>query len=583
MGRGAVTVKSWREWAEVRRLRRVEGDLLVVGGEVLDGTGADPVAVDVRVRQGVIVEIGSALRPDGEAVLDATGATVAPGFLDTHTHADPMLYADPGCDPMPQHGVTTILIGNCSLSLAPVRPSEHSAVGETFGFIEDFPAVVFDETVPWSWSTYSEYTADLAGRRFGVNVAGLVGHSMLRLYVVGPEAWDRASTAGERAALAAALDDALCSGAAGLSWSYFDRGTDGRPVPSSQADDLELDELVAVLTRHRAHFEMIPPPASVPGAALARLEACARICAAHGVTMSWNGFVDRPFDRAQCDAQLALARRFQADGASIVPQISPRPIEVTVNLDQTMSLMYLPAWNEFVRADGAEKRARLDDPVWRARAASEWDAQAQFMFPHRRLDLVRITRVTDAVLDRYVGASLQSWVDDHGGHPSDAFADWIVANDYDPGLLYVAGNDDIARVGRLCADPATVVSASDAGAHVRMFCAAGDSTLLLTRHVRERGDLTLAAAVRELTSRNADVFGFAGRGRIAPGAAGDLVVFALDELDWAEPVLLHDGPAGTPRLRRPPGGYRATVVAGVPVQLDGEATGAWPGRWLAHS
>jgi N-acyl-D-aspartate/D-glutamate deacylase len=178
---------------------------------------------------------------------------------------------------------------------------------------------------------------------------------------------------------------------------------------------------------------------------------------------------------------------------------------------------------------------------------------------------------------------MQAWVEDHGGHPSDAFADWIAANDLEPGLLYVAGNDDPARLGALCADPATVVSASDAGAHVRMFCAAGDSTLLLTRHVRERGDLTLAAAVRELTSRNAEVFGFTGRGRIEPGMAGDLAVFALDELDWAEPVLQLDGPAGTPRLRRPPGGYRATVVAGVATQRDGEATGALPGRWLAHS
>jgi N-acyl-D-amino-acid deacylase len=558
------------------------GDLLVVGGEVHDGTGSDPFRADVRIREGQIVEIGSSIVREGEPVLDASGAIVAPGFIDSHTHFDPTLYWDPACDPMAQHGVTTILIGNCSLSLAPVLPEHRVAVGRTFGFIEDFPQAVFDETVPWSWSSYPEYAADLARRRFGVHVAALVGHSMLRLFVIGEEAWERPSTGTERVALAGALDAALDAGASGLSWSYFDRDADGRPVPSSVADEAELDALVEVLGRRQAHFEMIPPPASMPAEALERIEACARACAAHGAAMTWNGFVDRPIDRSICETQLDLARRFQAAGSAVIPQISPRPIEVLVNLDQTMSLMYLPAWNDFVRSDHAAKRAMLTDCDWRARAALEWDAQDLFMFPHRRLDLVRITSVARADLEQHVGSTLQSWVDQRGGHPSDAFADWIAINDLRPGLLYVAGNDDPARVGALCADPATVVSASDAGAHVRMFAAAGDATLLLTRHVRERADLTLPAAIQELTSRPADVFGFEGRGRVARGAAGDLVVFALDELEWAEPVLLDDGPAGTPRLRRPAGGYRATIVAGVPTQLSGESTGALPGRWLPN-
>ena len=170
-------------------------DLLVRGGLVVDGTGAAARAADVRVRAGRIAEIGPGLRPDGERVLDASGAYVTPGFIDIHTHFDPTVFWDPLCDPMPQHGVTTVLVGNCSLSLAPVRPGHRKGLQELLCYIEDLPADVLDVSIPWGWESYGEYleaVEKLGG--FAVNMAGMVGHNMLRTYVMGEAAWDRPAT-----------------------------------------------------------------------------------------------------------------------------------------------------------------------------------------------------------------------------------------------------------------------------------------------------------------------------------------------------------------------------------------------------
>ena len=166
-------------------------DLLIRGGTVVDGTGAPAREADVRIRQGVITEVTAGLKANGENVIDAAGAFVTPGFIDAHTHFDPTLFWDPVCDPMPQHGVTSVLMGNCSLSLAPVRPGQQGLLQELFCYVEDLPVAAFDEALPWNWESYGDYL-DATEQRggFGLNVAGLVGHTMLRQYVMGDEAWE---------------------------------------------------------------------------------------------------------------------------------------------------------------------------------------------------------------------------------------------------------------------------------------------------------------------------------------------------------------------------------------------------------
>jgi N-acyl-D-aspartate/D-glutamate deacylase len=553
-------------------------DLLIVGGSIVDGTGSPGVSGDVRLHDGRIVEIGPRLRRDGEMVFDAEGAVVAPGFLDLHTHLDPQLFWDPACDPQPQHGVTTALIGNCSLSLFPVSDAQRHAIADLFAFVEDVPIEPLERELPWTWSDYAGYRDAVTASGCALNIAALIGHSPLRLVAMGEAAWERVATPEERATMAALLDDAMRAGAWGLSTSFFDVDRRGRPVPSRWADDEEFDVLLDVLAAHATAFVEFVPDLAGPEPEVG-MERLASRCGARGLPLTWTGFTAMHSNPARTAHWLEVTRRFRAEGVDFWPQLSPRSVDMRMNWDGSMMFMqFTEGWHQVIQARGAAKRDLLLDGAWRSIARAEWDAIDGKMFPNRRLDRVRFVEVTNRDEERWLGRTLEDLVAERGGHPSDVFADFVLANDCRPGIVAVGmANADPELVARTFADENVLVSSSDAGAHLQMFCASGDTTLLLTRHVRERGDLTLERAVHELTGRLARAFGFRDRGVIAPGMAGDLVVFALDELHWDDDELVADLPGGASRFRRPEGGYRATIVNGVPVQIAGELTGATPG------
>jgi N-acyl-D-aspartate/D-glutamate deacylase len=553
--------------------------VLVRGGTVVDGTGAPGYASDVRVRHGVIVEIGRGLRPDGEVGLDADGAVVTPGFIDNHTHFDPSLFWDPFCDPMPQHGVTSVLIGNCSLSLAPMRADLRDGMSEVFSYIEDIPLPAFRDDVPWGWESYAEYRDATARGGLGVNVACLVGHTPLRLCAMGADAWERAATPAEVAAMSALLREALAAGAFGLSTSFFDEDAASRPVPPRLADQAELEALFDVLADAGGVVEFIPnlySPTSRDD-----IERIAALTGARGLVSTWNTVIHDDARPQRGQRILDRAAELQAAGVSIHPQVSPRTLDAQVNWQSSMAFMPLAtSWHRFVHSDAAAKRAMLTDDGWRAAARTEWDATQGSIFPVRRPEKVRFVSVGRPELSPWVGRTLADLAAERPGHLSDVLADWMLENDFATGVVVVIGNDDPDGVANLLTHPAALVGASDAGAHLQMFCASGDSTLLLTRHVRDRGDMSLEHAVHQLTGRQAELLGFDGRGVLAPGAVADLAVFALDELSWDPEVFVDDLPAGGGRFRRPAGGYRYTVASGVVTQSGGELTGARPATVL---
>ena len=565
------------------RTREGGADLLVRGGSVIDGTGAPSRPGDVRVREGVIAEVGPGLRSEGETVIDADGAVVAPGFIENHAHVDPSLFWDPFCDPSPQHGVTTMLTGNCSLSLFPVREDLREQTIALFALIEDMPADALKLGVPWSWTHYDEYRDELASGGLGLNVATLVGHSILRWFVMGEAGSERAATPDEVDAMCRVLDDSLRAGAFGISTSFGDKDHLGRPVPSCWADDAEFEALIDVLARHGAILEFLPNLSG--GTAEEDIDRIARLTRPRGVVSTWNtvGQSRRAPDRAA--RFLAKATEYQEAGVKIYPQSSPRTFDLRISWDSSVLFNDMPeGWARAIRAGADEKRQLLADPEWRAVARSEWDAAKLSPFPTWDTSRIRFLSVTRPENQRWVGSTLADLARERDLHASDALAEWVAENDLEPGVLAVGvNNDDAQAVGEILSHPTTLVGASDNGAHVAMFCAAGDTTLLLTRHVRERGDMTLEAAVHELTGRQASALGFGGRGVIAPGAIGDLVVFALDELTWDQDEFVSDLPGGGSRLRRPPGGYRHTIVAGEIVQSDGRLTGARPGRPIGLS
>jgi len=559
------------------------GDLLVRGGTVIDGTGAPGRPGDVRVRGGRVVEVGPGLRGEGESQVDAGGAVVAPGFIENHTHVDPSLLWDPFCDPTPQHGVTTVLAGNCSLSLFPVNDAIRDEAVALFCLIEDMPPAAFELGVPWSWTDYEGYRDVLASGGLGVNAATMVGHTLLRWYVMGDAAWDRVATADEVAKMGAILEASIEAGAFGISTSFTDKDHRGRYVPSCVADDAEFEALFGVLADKGGIVEFVPNLSG--GTAEEDIERIARLTAPRGVISTWNTLAQTKRAPGRAQRFLEQATRQQAAGVRIFPQGTPRPFDLRIGWDRSVMFNDLPeSWAPVIRADAEGKRVQLADPAWRAVGRAEWDAAKLSVLPTWDISRLRLISVTRPEHERWVGSTLADLVAERGGHASDVLADWVLENDLDPGVVASGvSNDEPEEVGQILCHPATLIGGSDNGAHVAMFCAAGDSTLLLTRYVRERRDMTLEAAVHELTGKQASSLGFAGRGVVAPGAIGDLVVFDLDELEWQQDSFVADLPGGGSRLRRPPGGYRHTIVAGEIVQTGGELTGARPGGPIAFS
>jgi len=553
------------------------GNLLIKGGTVIDGTGAPGRKADVRVSDGRIAEIGPDLAVGGEQVIDATGAVVTPGFIDSHTHFDATIYWDPMLDPMPQHGVTTVVGGNCSLGLAPIKPADRRAQIEVFSYLEDLPGDLLNDVIPWDWEGYGEYARSAAQVPLGLNLMTYAGHSQIRCFVMGEEAWERTATPEEIAAMTDLLDQALAAGALGLSYSLFDKDRQGRPVPSSLADDAELDALIAKLGEYGATFQFVPGDNA--DAIVRQLKWLGEMFGRHGVTGLYNILVHMETQPDRASRIIACLEELREKGITIYGMVSPRYIEMSIGFEQSICFIDLPAWNEFVQSPLEAKRAMIDDPAWRARGREEADTRRSTMFPFKSPQTLKIASAGNPDCREWVGRTLAELHEARGGHISDVLADWIKENDFDTSFALAIANTNADEVAAMLKCPVGIISASDAGAHLQMFCAAGDST----KYVRERGDLTLAEAVHGLTGKQAEIFRIPDRGILAPGKVADITIFALDELEYGGEKPVADMPGGISRLTRDPGGYRYTIVGGEIVQQDGKATGTLPASWLARA
>lgn len=543
--------------------------MLIRGGTVINGLGTPGRREDVRVRDGAIVELGPRLLSEGDSELDASNAIVVPGFVDAHTHLDPWLWRDPSFDPLPQHGVTTVVTGNCSLSLAPIG-EDHSALNDMFAFIEDVPPAILDQAIPWEWRSWSEYVERARTVASTLRIAPLVGLSPIRLTVMGEAAFDRAATDDERDAIVAVVRSSLAAGAQGLSLSFIDTDSSGRPVPSRSADDAELIAVLKAVASSRSAIAQF-------NGGFHHVERMGRLCKATGAPATWVQLItygDRPHHHREL---LAQAARLRADGANIRPQVSPRPLVFQLNLTGgTMQFMGLELWNDFANAPIDRKRALLIDAVWRERARNEWDNGPGTMFPRHNLANVAILSTKHDRDPSGFPRTLGELHTQRGGHPADLFLDWVSEHDMAPSLVVTVANDDVDQVAEVLCDPNTLVAASDVGAHVQMMAAQGDPTLMITRHVMERGDLSLEAAIRRLTAEPAEFLGMKDRGVLEVGRRADLAIIDLEQLCYLPQQLSETLLQGAAHFTRPAKGIRATIVDGVATQIDGLLTGARP-------
>lgn len=554
------------------------GDLLIRGGTVVDGTGAPPVEADVRVRGGVVAEIGPRLAPDGERQIDAAGAFVIPGIIDTHTHVDGAMWWNPDLDPLPAYGNTSAVFGYCGNSIAPLGGPQRDEIVDLLCFLEDLPLDAFAREVPWTWERWPDYMKALATQPTTVHVGGYLGHLSLRTYVMGEAAWERAATDDEITRMCALLDEGLRAGALGLSVNHFDKDRRLRLVPGFFAADAEYAALLEVLAKHPGRTFQVITRFNDDEHYLTDAERFARLCAAAGVRGQWPGITTDVLERHRRGPAWDLHRRANAIG-DYWPNIVFKPLEPFFGFERSIVFQRIPSWNEMINGPADRKLATLADPQWRDRARYEWDnrphsATARVDRPH---SLVFALSETGA---GPLGTSLADYAQQLHMHVSDALAEWLLRNGIGSSLVGTPDELDEDAVVEALRDPRTLTNINDTGAHLQLFCGAGQNVHLFTHYVRDTEQLRIEEAVHVLTGRTAQFFGLDDRGVLAPGKAGDLAVFALDEIELRQEMRVHDVPHGSWRFTRPPAGFRATAVAGVPTWLGDAPTGARPGTVL---
>jgi N-acyl-D-amino-acid deacylase len=552
-------------------------DLLVKNAEILDGTGAPSFPGNVGVQDGKIVAIGN-VRGDAKRVIDANGLTLAPGFIDIHTHMDAQLLWDPLATSTCWHGVTTLVLGNCSFAIAPCRPADHDYALKTLVRVEGMSLAALQAGVDWAWETYPEYL-DRLDRQLGMNVIAFMGYSAVRQYIMGADASERAARPDEIAAMQAVVRDGLAAGAYGVSFNHNPAhiAADGRPIPCRLATFDEVLAIASVLHGSRAGTIQMSgnpnPAASIPDNA----DAVAR---ASGRPVLWSSILQTSSQPELWQERLRAAAAQVASGSAARPLCTPRTIDVLFTLKNAHIFDGMPAWKGVLTKSPEDVMAALRRSDIRAALRHDLDDPELRLAFSRRWDMVEVITTTQArhkPMERRMIADIAT---EQGRDPLDVFLDLCLDDALDTEFLTVLANGDEEAAGTILKQPFTVVGLSDAGAHAALECGYGFSTHLLGYWVRDKQLMPLSEAVRKLTSMLADLLGLPDRGRIQTGHAADLVLFDPATIGSLPATAAYDLPAGAKRFVQKATGISHTIVDGQILMENGEHLGTYPGRVL---
>ena len=553
-------------------------DLIIRNGRVVDGSGLPAFNADIGIAGGRIVKLGHV---NGEArrVIDAGGKVVAPGFIDPHTHFDAQLLWDGYAKPALAHGVTTIVPGNCSLSLAPLKAKHRMRLVGMFNQIEEMPYKAFEQGVEWNWETFDEYLTRIS-KGLAINVAPLVGHSALRLWVMDGAATERVATDAEIAQMQQLLRECLDAGAVGLSTSFVDMDETLQPVPSRYADVRELDALAAVLGEYGRMLQIVPEFYD-PDLTIARIDQLADLSLRHSIPTTFSPLFVNAENGAAVDRVMARVDEQFARGARVWPQVQTRPIDISFSF-AVPSLLFirLPSWYRIMRFGSHDDIvAAFRDPAQREQLVAE----ARTMDP--LWSILRLRQVDSAANQPLVGKTLAEIAELRGSTALDVMIDLSLEEDLDAHFLAAdMGHNDDARVGALLDHPRVHIGASDGGAHILSFSTYGDTGYLFSRFVRERRMIGLEAAVKKLTSDTASIWGIPERGLLKKGYVADITIFDPATIDRGEEYYVRDVPGDGSRYVRDSRGVDTVIVGGAVAwsQASGyasDASGAiLPGR-----
>lgn len=552
-------------------------DLIVRNGVVVDGSGAPGYRADLGITAGKIATIGQV---SGQAAqeIDASGLVVSPGFIDHHTHYDAQICWDAMITPSSWHGVTTVLMGNCGVGLAPCKPQEREVATQDLVNIEAIPYEVLKAGLTWDWVTFPDYMDAAERRGSAVNLGFLAPLTPFRHWVMGEESIERAATPEETVEIAALLAEAVDKGAFGFSSSAMKVhiGYKGAPLACRKASTDELKAYCRVLRdagRGAIQFALTD---TVSVLADHEYDVLDMLLTESGRPVTWLALFERDDMPAACQDSLRKAGPLIARGG--VPQVSVRPLINEINLKAPLAMGNMAAWAAAFNKTKDEQKALYRDPGFRDAFREELKAPRIFNGDWTRL-LVR--KAADPALQPLVGRTVADIARERGVDGVDAFLDIALEDDLETEFVIELFNTSDDRVARLIADPRTMIGLSDGGAHVDMLCDAGYASYFLGHWVRDKQVMPLEGAVKRMTSEVADFYGIKTRGRIAEGMVADLALFDPRTVGSARhPHQRHDFPADGLRLVTTPEGVHYTVVAGQVVYDHQKPTGAMPGRVL---
>lgn len=558
-------------------------DLLLRHGTVVDGTGAPARVADVAIRGDRIAEIGEHLDVSATRVIDCEGRLVTPGFVDGHTHLDAQLGWDRDATSSCWHGVTTVVVGNCGMSFAPVRPGSGSWLAELMESVEDIPASAILAGLPFTWEHYGEYLDWLGSAPLGVNVGGMVGHCAVRYYAMGADALDeRPPTDDELAVMLHSVELAMSAGALGFSTSRTLRHTvpDGRHVPGTWARPEELLAIAQVVGRHRGIIGCAPR-FDGDGPAEPRVESELTWMREASIRTGARITFNLTNTRAQGEhwrLAIELAEAANAAGACIRPQTTARGIGVLFGLAHRTPFDHRPGWERLAGATVEEKLAAFRDPELRA-ALIAGAADGPSADALREFFIVNAPDGS-ARYDADPARSLTAEANRRRVSPVEAYLDLCLETNGALVLAWPILNQDLGPVREMLESPTVVMGLADSGAHVGQILDASQPTWWLSYWCRELGAFSIEEAVRRITSDTASLFGLRDRGVLQPGAAADVNVIDFDALRLPPPTFANDLPHGAGRWVQTAEGYELTIVNGVVTLEQGEHTGERAGRVL---
>lgn len=561
-------------------------DLIIRGGTIIDGTGAEGFDGDVAVSGGVITAVGK-VSGRGIEEIDARGQIVTPGFVDLHTHYDGQVAWGEAISPSSLHGVTSVVMGNCGVGFAPCKPEDHDRLIRLMEGVEDIPFPVLAEGLPWAWESFPDYLDFLSGRRFDTDVCAQLPHAALRVFVMGDRGANREDASAEDiAAMKQLAKEAMLAGAMGFSTSRTlnHRTSDGQPTPTLTASQEELTGIAMGLAEAGRGVLQFVSDFNDPQKEAAMLR---RLVEVSGRPLSVS--------LAQSDVApegwrllLGAIETAAAEGLPIRAQVAPRPVGVLLGLDLTLNPFSAHAvYREIADLPLTERVHRLRDPGFRARLLAD-EPQTDNPFVKSMLrNFGKIFQLSDPVnYEPGPERTLEAIAAARGVSPEEVALDLMLERDgggmlYLPFLNYAQGTLD--PILEMMESPATLPGLSDGGAHVGMICDGSFTTTMLTHWVRDRARgrrLTVETIVNRQARRTAEWIGLWDRGLIAPGYRADLNVIDLTNLKLHLPDVIRDLPAGGRRLMQRASGYTATILKGEITHRDGDPTGAKPGRLI---